>query len=254
MPSHLKSTFLYALLASIFAISLIILVLTIELMIWTGSDTVKSLSTTIGVSAAPHSTSNTYTIPLFPSSYAPAELICLIVDGVGGVVDSVLLTLGFIYIKYRCRARGKPVTKWLWYALLFVGFFSIARSIVGFVGSFASYYTSGTFTPAPSAPTQGNSSRRYVSLDGKSFSAGAWVCQVRSSAVDSDSGVGSHAKLSSLCAMDQAARSLSVILFVAYCVLTWIIETRYREDSRTQRQGWSVEGPEEQVNIRSWVK
>lgn len=229
----------------ILLLSLPILVLTSLLATWTSKSLsdfpmVKVASTTSIASG------QIYSILAFPHTYNSYGLILNIIPGAGGTIDALLLliclgSIDVIYLGRRthlakaakaCAARGEAPT-WLWGITIFIVAFSVCRSLVGLVGSMVGYYTSASFLLPVRGDIKTDSNDAYIAPDGKGFSVGGWVCQVKDHVIDGDA-YGS--KLRSLCGQEQAARWLTLPLFLCYSLLLVVVVMRFMgEKRRVQR-------------------
>lgn len=233
----------YILTVLILALSLPILVLTSLLTTWTSDS--PSAHPKIQVSQSP--STQRYSISAFPAQYNSYGLVINIVPGAGGTIDALLLLICFTSIDYiylgrrthlaraakTSAAQGEAPT-WLWGWTIFIVAFSVARSLVGFVGPTVGYYSSATFTLPASGDIQGDASDAYIAPDGKGFGIGGWVCQVKGHVVAGDSYRG---KLRSLCAQEQAARWMTLPLLICYSILLVVTVMRFRGEQRRVRYG-----------------
>lgn len=224
------------------ALALSILVLTALLSTWTTA----SLSTYPMINVSTDTASEPSSILAFPAKYNSYGLVLNIIPGAGGTIDSLLLfvcffSIDYIYLSRRTwlaklakdSARRGAAPTWLWGIAIFIIAFSIARSLVGFIGSMVGYYSSGTFTSLSAGSVQVNSDNAYVAPDGKGFSVGGWTCQVENHIVGEDP---YHGTLRSLCAQDQAARWMVLPLLIVFSALLAVVVLRLRGERKRMRK------------------
>ena len=257
---QLPTPTLYIITSFIFAISLTVLVIDSTLLSWVSQTKSPSSNPNVSISTDPSNPSNdnTYVVSSLPSQYNPAGLILNLVSGAGGTIDGILLIICLLSIDRIYRAQNprfalvsKPAAErgqtpiWLWAVTLFIALFSVARSLVGFIGCFVAYYTSTTLVlpPAPSYPELlRDAENRYIAPDNGAFAFGAWVCQLEDVMVgDRTPGDGSrrtvgNSEVGKLCSLEKAGRGLSVVLVVLYVVLTGLLVARYMSEMRERKE------------------
>ena len=197
------------------AIGATILGLTTSLVIWASQSTYPAVTT-----------SNT-TISSFPENYRPLGLIVNLVTGAGGTIDGILLIIclfciDFIYLGQRTRfakvsradAQAGRAPKWLWGVTIFIVVFSVARTTVGFIGSFVEYYNSPRIDG--------------TDVDDRGFSFGGWMCQLKD--------IVEEAEIGGFCRREQSARWLTVLQLVVYLLLLGVLIIRLRTEKKRRSE------------------
>lgn len=108
---------------------------------------------------------------------------------------------------------------------------------MGFIGATVGYYTSAKFMLPSNGDIQRDANNAYIAPDGKGFSIGGWVCQVKNHVVVGD---GYEGTLKSLCAQEMAARWMTLPLFMCYTFLLVAVVLRFTGEKKRMRRSHST--------------